>query len=163
LNEEALDDVAARVHHVQDRLRRPLVLENVSSYVAFDDSTMDEGEFLAALVARTGCGLLVDLNNLVVNRHNHGHDPRAFLDAIPRGAVAQFHLAGHEVHPTHRIDTHDHPIDDETWALFDHAVQRFGLVATSIEWDDRIPPLAELVPSVARIRDALDAATRGAA
>ncbi|MCA9572355.1 MAG: DUF692 family protein, partial [Myxococcales bacterium] len=150
-----LDHVAARVHHVQERLRRPLVLENVSSYVAFRDSTLDEGTFLAELVRRTGCGLLVDLNNLVVNHHNHGDDPHAFLDAIPVGSVAQFHLAGHEVHPTHRIDTHDHPIDDETWALFAHAVARFGPVSTSIEWDDHIPPLADLAPSLARIEGTL--------
>ncbi len=160
LHEETLDHVTSRVHHVQERLKRPLVLENVSSYVTFEDSTMDEGTFLAELVRRTGCGLLVDLNNLVVNRHNHGHDPVAFLEAVPLGAVAQFHMAGHEVHPTHRIDTHDHPIDEETWSLFERAVERFGPVATSIEWDDHIPPLPDLFPSVRRIKDTLEPGAR---
>jgi len=157
LHEASLDHVTARVHAAQERLGRPLVLENVSKYLAFSSSTLSEGAFFAELVERTGCGVLLDVNNLVVNRHNLGTDPDAFLAALPVDCVAQIHLAGHEVHPTHRVDTHDHPIDAETWALYDRALARFGAVSTLIEWDDRFPAFEVLVDQVTRARERLDA------
>jgi uncharacterized protein (UPF0276 family) len=156
LHDRSLAHVSARVQVVQERLGRPLVLENVSAYVTFRESTWPEGEFLAELSRRTGCGLLVDVNNLVVNRHNLGTDPEAFLAAVPPDAVAQIHLAGHEVHPTHRIDTHDHPVDTETWALYRRALDRFGAVSTSIERDDHIPPFEEMAAEVAQARSLLE-------
>ena len=140
--EEALDHVAARVAHVQERLRRPLVLENVSSYVTWCASSIPEEEFLAALVRRTGCGLLLDVNNVFVSSTNHGRDPRRFLEAIPQGSVWQFHLAGPSEAGPLLLDTHDHPVRPEVWALYREAVRRFGEVSSLVEWDDRIPDVA---------------------
>jgi hypothetical protein len=150
---EALEHLAPRIDRVQQLLGRPLVLENVSSYVSYTSSAMSEWEFLAALVRRTGCRLLLDVNNVYVSSRNHGFDPRDFLDGVPVGAVQQFHLAGHLDLGTHVIDTHDAPVRDEVWALYAHAVRRFGPVSTLLERDDKIPPLAELVAELGRARD----------
>jgi uncharacterized protein (UPF0276 family) len=149
---EALDHVAARVQHAQEILRRPLVLENVSSYVAYASDECSEWEFLVELVRRTGCELLLDVNNVYVGARNHGYDAAAFLDAIPRGAVRQFHLAGHADHGDHVIDTHDAPVCEAVWALYERAVRRFGAVPTLLERDDAIPPLGELVAELDRAR-----------
>lgn len=154
--EPALAHVAARVDRVQERLRRPILLENVSSYVTFRASTIAEWEFLAALSRRTGCEILLDVNNIHVSAFNHGFDAITFLDAMPADRVRQIHLAGHTDLGTHIIDTHDHPVIDAVWALYGEAIRRFGPVATMIERDDHIPPLAELV-------DELDHARRVAA
>jgi hypothetical protein len=143
--EEALAHVAERVLRVQDRLKRRILVENVSSYVAFTQSTMAEHEFLAALAARADCGILLDVNNVFVSAHNHGFDARAFIDAIPADRVGQFHLAGHSRLGELLLDTHDHPVRDEVWALYRHAVARFGAVPTLVEWDDKLPPLARVV------------------
>jgi uncharacterized protein len=151
-NEEALAHVAERVLRVQDRLQRQILVENVSSYVAFTQSTMAESEFLAALAARTDCGLLLDVNNVFVSAHNHGFDARAFIDAIPVGHVGQFHLAGHSRLGELLLDTHDHPVRDEVWELYRHAVTRFGAVPTLVEWDDKLPPLARVVEESLRAR-----------
>ena len=150
--EEALAHVAERVSRVQDRLRRQILVENVSSYVAFTQSTMTEWEFLAALAARTDCGLLLDVNNVFVSAHNHGFDARAFIDAIPVGRVGQFHLAGHSRLGELLLDTHDHPVRDEVWELYRHAVTRFGAVPTLVEWDDKLPPLARVVEESLRAK-----------
>lgn len=147
-NEETLRHVAARVRQVQDALGTQLVLENVSSYLQFSASTMDEASFLSALVAESGCGLLLDVNNVYVNAHNHGIDAIAYLDALPRHAVKQLHLAGHSMDALGSgllIDTHDAPVCDEVWDLYAHALQRFGAVPSMIERDDDIPPLAGLL------------------
>jgi len=142
---EALDHVASRVARVQDALGRPLALENVSSYVEYTHADMTEWEFLAELTRRTGCWLVLDVNNVFVSAFNHGWDARTFIDAIPRDRVVQFHLAGHEHATTHIIDTHDALVPDEVWDLYAHAVVRFGPVSTIIERDDDIPPLADMV------------------
>jgi uncharacterized protein len=142
--EEALAHVAARVARVQERLGRRILVENVSSYLTYKHSPMSEPEFLAALAERADCGLLLDVNNVFVSARNHGFDPVAFLDAVPRARVGQFHLAGHTVLPTHLLDTHDHPVSEAVWDLYRHAVARFGDVATLLERDDHIPPLEEL-------------------
>ena len=147
-NEESLRHVATRVRQVQDALGRQLVLENVSSYLRFTRNTMDEAAFLSALVAESGCGLLLDVNNVYVNAHNHGIDPILYLDALPRHAVRQLHLAGHSEDALGSgllVDTHDAPVCAAVWDLYAHALQRFGDVPTMIERDDRIPPLAELL------------------
>ena len=150
--EEALANTAARVLRVQDRLKRQILVENVSSYVAFTQSTMPEHEFLAALAARTDCGLLLDVNNVFVSAHNHGFDARAFIDAIPVGRVGQFHLAGHSRLGDLLLDTHDHPVGEEVWDLYRHAVARFGGVPTLIEWDDKLPSLARVVEESLRAK-----------
>jgi uncharacterized protein (UPF0276 family) len=148
--EEALAHVADRVQRVQDRLKRRILVENVSSYLTFAESTMTEWQFLAALAERADCGLLLDVNNVFVSARNHGFDARAFLDGIPVGRVAQMHLAGHSEAGALLLDTHDHPVRDEVWELYRAAVARFGRIATLIEWDDRIPPLARVLEEARR-------------
>ena len=150
--EEALAHVAGRIDEVQVRLGRPLVVENVSSYVSYTHSAMSEWQFLAALVRRTGCRLLLDVNNVYVSSRNHGFDAREFLDGVPIEDVQQLHIAGHLDLGTHVIDTHDHPVRDEVWELYAHAVRRFGNVSTLLERDDNIPPLAELVAELDQAR-----------
>jgi uncharacterized protein len=142
--EEALDHVAGRVLQVQERLGRQILLENVSSYVTFAQSAVPEWEFLAEVARRADCLLLLDVNNVYVSAFNHEFDPLAYLDAVPGERVRQIHLAGHENNGSHIIDTHDHPVIDPVWSLYAEAIRRFGPVATMIERDDRIPPLAEL-------------------
>ncbi|OYW55981.1 MAG: hypothetical protein B7Y80_03460 [Hyphomicrobium sp. 32-62-53] len=149
---EALDHVCARVAAVQDAIARPLALENVSSYVEYAHSEMSEWDFLAELTRRTGCWLVLDVNNVFVSAFNHGWDARRFIDAIPRDRVVQFHLAGHEHAMTHIIDTHDALVPPEVWDLYAYAVDRFGAVSTIIERDDHIPPLADMVSELSIAR-----------
>ena len=142
--DEALDHVCARVNAIQDFLARELVVENVSCYYAFPESTLPECEFVAAVAARTGCGLLIDVNNIYVNACNHGIDPRAYLMAIPPAAVAEIHLAGFDDSGPIVIDTHGAPVAPEVWQLYAEAIARFGPVPTLIEWDTDIPAFAVL-------------------
>ena len=113
---------------------------------------MSEWEFIGELVARTGCQLLLDVNNIYVSSVNHGFDPQVFIDAVPAAAVRQIHLAGHEDHGDYIIDTHDHPICDAVWDLYAYSVRRFGAVPTMIERDDHIPPLGELIAELDAVR-----------
>jgi uncharacterized protein (UPF0276 family) len=151
--EEALEHVARRVLAVQDILGRRILLENVSSYVAFASSSMSEWEFLARLTERADCDLLLDVNNVYVSAVNHGFDPREFIDALPVARVRQIHLAGHRDHGSHIVDTHDAAVADPVWKLYEHALRALGPVATMIERDDRIPALAELVAELDRARE----------
>lgn len=152
LTRAALDHVGSRIAQVQDLLGRPLVLENVSSYVRFAADEMSEWDFIVQLLQATGARLLLDVNNVYVSSRNHGFDPLAYLDALPADCVQQIHLAGHEDRGDIVIDTHDHPVRDEVWALYAHALQRFGRVPTMIERDDHIPPLPELLAELGRAR-----------
>ncbi len=142
--EEALAHVAGRVERVQEFLGRRILIENPSSYMRFSASSMTEWDFLAELARRADCWLLLDVNNVYVSAFNHSFDADRYLAGIPRERVAQFHLAGHTDHGRYILDTHDHPIIDPVWALYERAVARFGPVSTLIERDDHIPPLAEL-------------------
>jgi uncharacterized protein len=152
--EEALDRCAASVNLAQDVLERPLLIENPSSYVSFPESTLSEWEFLAELTRRTGCYLLLDVNNIYVSGINHGFHPQDFLHGIPADRVRQIHLAGHSQGPEGMlIDTHDAPVRDEVWALYADAVRRFGPCATMIERDDAIPPLDELLAELDQARE----------
>ncbi len=153
LTEEALDHVCARIDQVQEFLGRPIAMENASTYVTFGASTIPEWEFMAALARRTGCKLLLDVNNVYVSAFNHGFAATSYIDAIAPESVAYMHLAGHENNQTHIIDTHDHPVVDGVWELYAHAVRRFGPVPTMIERDDKIPPFTELTAELARARD----------
>ena len=150
---ESLDHVVSRVQLVQDYLGRAIVLENVSTYVQFNNSEMTEWEFLSELSRRSGCWLLFDVNNVYVSAFNHGYDPHMFLEGIPADRVVQFHMAGHSHMGTHIIDTHDHPVCDDVWDLYVAALKRFGRVSTMIERDDNIPPLDELIVEVIRTRE----------
>jgi uncharacterized protein (UPF0276 family) len=141
-DEATLRHVSRRVRHVQDALERPLVLENPSTYLAFTGSTMTEWEFLSRLCDNTGCGLLLDVNNVYVSAFNHGFDPRQYVDAVPADRVVQVHLAGHTNHGTHILDTHSGPAIDAVWDLYARLCARAGPVSTLFEWDAEIPPLA---------------------
>ncbi|MBN6102748.1 DUF692 domain-containing protein [Xanthomonas sp. CFBP 8703] len=160
---EALDVVCANIAHAQDVLERPLLLENPSTYLAFSGASMSEADFLREICARTGCYLLLDVNNVYVSASNHGADPQAYLDALPWDRVRQVHLAGHSQGRELLIDTHDQPICDPVWALYARVCQRIGAVATMIERDDRIPPLAELLDELQIARDIASSAVRAAA
>jgi uncharacterized protein len=152
----SLKHMVSRVKIIQDYLERPLVLENPSTYLTFASSTMPEEEFIARLAIESGCGLLLDVNNVYVTCRNHDLDPVAYLDAIPYEHVVQVHLAGHSDNGTHCIDTHDAPVIDEVWTLYAHAQRRSGGRATLLEWDAKIPPFEELqreVRKAARFRD----------
>jgi len=142
--EEALLHVVSRVRAVQEILGRRILLENVSSYLSFNDSRMTEWEFLAAVAEQSDCLILLDVNNVYVSSVNHEFDPLVYLNALPAHRVQQIHLAGHENHGDYLIDTHDQPVPEPVWALYTHAVKRFGVVPTMIERDANIPPLAEL-------------------
>jgi len=152
--EEALAVVVDHVGRVQERLGRRILVENVSSYVAFRHSTMPEWEFLAAVAERADCGILLDVNNVWVSARNHGFSPTAYVDALPPARVGQFHLAGHQDHGTHLLDTHDHPVPDPVWALYRHAVARFGQVSSLVEWDEDVPALDRLLAEAERARSA---------
>lgn len=150
--DEALDMVCANIDHAQDVLQRPMLIENPSSYIAFDGSAMTEWAFIDALCGRTGCHLLLDVNNIFVSAANHGFDPLAYLAGIPADRVRQVHLAGHSQGADMLIDTHDQPVPPSVWALYAQAMNRIGPVATMIERDDAIPPLAELLDELAIAR-----------
>jgi uncharacterized protein (UPF0276 family) len=141
---EALAHVCSRIEEVQDCLGRQIAVENVSAYVAFDDSTMPEWEFVAAVVRRTGCKLLLDVNNAYVNAVNHGFDADTYLAAMPRDAIAEIHLAGFDATGTCLIDTHGARVAPEVWALYRRTIARIGPRPTLIEWDIDIPEFAVL-------------------
>lgn len=144
LNDESLNHVANRVRIVQDFLERPLVLENPSTYVTFAHSTMTEWDYLSRLSNLTGCGLLLDVNNVYVSGRNHDFDPEEYVRSVPHDRVVQFHLAGHTDCGTHCIDTHDGHVRDEVWDLYRVAAGLTEGVSTLLEWDAQIPPFEEL-------------------
>ncbi|MBE0623105.1 MAG: DUF692 domain-containing protein [Burkholderiales bacterium] len=150
--EEAVRHVVARIRQVQDTLERRLVIENVSSYLAYADSVMTEWEFLTAISEEADCLLLLDVNNIYVSSVNHGFDARTFIDGIPGRRVQQIHLAGHSNMGEYIIDTHDEPIADPVFDLYGYTCRRIGAASTMIERDDNIPPLAELIAELGRVR-----------
>ncbi|WP_457795689.1 MNIO family bufferin maturase [Methylocystis sp. S23] len=150
---ESLAHIVERICRVQDYLKRRLVVENASTYVSFSASEMSEQEFVKEMAERADCLLLLDVNNVFVSSFNHGFDPVAFIDAVPVERVVQFHMAGHTNHETHRVDTHDQPVCEEVWALYEHARRRFGDVSAMIERDDNFPPFSELLDELQRMRD----------
>ena len=151
-NETTLDHVCTHIDQVQESLRMRMLLENPSTYVAFAASTMSETQFLRAVVKRTGCGLLLDVNNVYVSSVNHGFDPRAYLDALPPHRVAYLHMAGHFREADDLlIDTHGTDVIDPVWDLLDYAYGRVGTHPTLLERDFNIPPLEALLPQVSRI------------
>ncbi len=143
--EEAIAQVCSRVGQVQDMLGREILLENLSSYVEFSGSQMPEWQFVAEIARRSGCRLLLDVNNIQVSARNHGFDPLDYLAGIPADRVWQIHLAGHSDYGDYAIDTHDHDVPAEVWRLYEATIERFGPVSTMIERDDHIPPLPELL------------------
>lgn len=157
---EALDVVCGNVARAQDTLGQAMLIENPSSYVAFTDAAMSEWEFLNRLAERTGCGLLLDVNNVFVSARNHSFDPIAYLDGVPADRIRQIHLAGHSQGEELLIDTHDRAVCTSVWSLFAHVVPRLGDVAVMIERDDDIPPIEELMTEIDFARDVAAAARR---
>ncbi|HEX8284141.1 MAG TPA: DUF692 domain-containing protein [Pyrinomonadaceae bacterium] len=163
LNEESLRHVAARVRRVQDFLGRPLVVENPSSYLEFKDSTIDEWDFLSALARETGCGLLLDVNNVYVSAYNHGFDAEHYIRSLPHDAVVQIHLAGPTDCGRYLVDTHDQPVPAPVWELYRLAQELTGGVSTLLEWDANIPDFPELVAELRKAETALGGENPGAA
>lgn len=164
----SLDHLCARVGQVQDMLRRPILVENVSAYVRFRGDTLGETAFLAELARRTGCGVLLDVNNLYVNQCNHGEDALAAMAALPPDAVGEIHLAGHRVMQAAVIDDHGSRVAPVVWSLYEAALRRFGATPTLIEWDTDVPPLDVLLDEarlarerMASMCDAANAASNG--
>ncbi|MCZ6908348.1 MAG: DUF692 domain-containing protein [Rickettsia endosymbiont of Ixodes persulcatus] len=150
--EEALKHVVERVKQVQDFLGRQILLENVSSYIEYQTSMMKEWDFLIAVAEQADCFILLDINNIYVSSVNHQFDPLDYLNAIPIHRVCQFHLAGHKDCKDYIIDTHDAPIINSVWSLYEMAVRRFGKISTMIERDDNIPELPELLVELQRAK-----------
>jgi uncharacterized protein len=163
LNEESLRHVAARIRQVQDYLERPLVLENPSTYLEFKESTIPEWEFLSHLVRETGCGLLLDVNNVYVSAHNHGFDPEQYIRSLPRESVVQIHLAGPTDCGRYLVDTHDQPVPARVWELYRLAQELTGGVSTLLEWDANIPDFTELVAELRKADAVLAGETLGVA
>lgn len=163
--EESLDVVVANVDRAQSVLQRPLLIENPSLYLRFADSIVPEEEFLAALVERTGCGLLCDVNNVFVSAHNTGGDAVAWLERIPAAAVGEIHLAGHAVNDADGvavlIDDHGSRVRPAVWDLYARALRRYGRQPTLIEWDTDVPSLDVLLDEAARADDIAVAGPEG--
>ncbi|MFN3862729.1 MAG: DUF692 domain-containing protein [Erythrobacter sp.] len=152
LTQEALGVVCDNIDQAQDALGRAMLFENPSSYLTFPEDAMSEPEFITAMVRRTGCLVLLDVNNAYVSARNHGFDPRGYIDALPLDRVRQIHLAGHTPGEI-TIDTHDRAVCTAVWELYAYAMARVGPVATMIERDERIPPLAELLAELQIARE----------
>src|ERR1035438_6387689 len=141
---EAVETTAAKIRQVRDFVEIPVVVENVSSYAEFHASEMTEWEFLSEVVERADCGILLDVNNIYVSSQNHDFNPFDYLNAVPAERVAQIHIAGHSKFEKYILDTHDHPVIDPVWKLYEHAIRKVGATPTLLEWDDRIPSFDEV-------------------
>jgi len=154
--EEALDHVCGRIDALQHLLGRRVLIENVSSYLEFRHSTIPEWEFLAEVTRRSGCAILLDVNNVYVNAVNHGFDARAYVAAIPADAVQEIHLAGFDASGPCLIDTHGTPVAPEVWSLYREAIAYLGPRPTLMEWDSDIPPLDVLIAEAERAQAILE-------
>jgi len=147
--EEAFDVVVQNINQVQDVLQRQILIENPSSYLSYLNSPIPEWEFMSMLVQKTGCALLLDVNNIYVSAHNHGFDAQMYLENIPVTAVQEIHLAGYSVDNIEGkdiyIDTHGHRVYDGVWQLYEKTIERFGALPTLIEWDSDVPELSVLL------------------
>ncbi len=151
--EETANHVAERIGIVQDYLGRQMLIENVSSYASYVDSSMTEWEFISLIAEKADCLLLLDVNNIYVSSFNHQFDAKTFIDGVPKNRVQQIHLAGHQNHGDYIIDTHDAPVIDPVWDLYGYALSRLGAVSTMIERDDQMPELEELIQELQIARD----------
>lgn len=141
----AIKHLVSRIQHIQDFLGRPILIENVSSYLSYKQSEMTEWVFLLEIVKQAGCYVLLDVNNVYVSSVNHQFNPLDFIDAMPIDRVAQIHLAGHSNHGNYIVDTHDAPIIQPVWDLYSATIKKLGKISTMIERDDNMPPFAELL------------------
>ena len=150
--DEALQHLVERIKKVQDFLGQRILLENVSSYLTYQHSTISEWEFLSAIAQQADCLILLDINNIHVSAHNHGFNSLTYLAALPAERIQQIHLAGHLNKGDYSIDTHDHDIIDSVWELYEESILRFGPISTMIERDDDIPPLNILLDELQKAR-----------
>jgi len=141
---EAAKRTAQKIREARDFLEVPVVVENVSSYAEFHASEMTEWQFLTEVVEGADCGVLLDVNNIYVSSQNHSFDPFEYLNNVPHDRVAQIHIAGHSKYEKYILDTHDHPVIDPVWRLYERAIDLVGPTATLLEWDDRIPSFEEV-------------------
>lgn len=151
--DETVKHVSKRIREAQERLERPLVIENVSSYLQYEQSALTEWEFISAVAEESDCKVLLDVNNIYVSAYNHDFDPCKYIDSIPVERVQQFHLAGYEDKGTHLLDTHGYAVSDPVWGLYTLAVQRFGALPTLIEWDNNIPALDVVLAEAQKARE----------
>lgn len=151
--EEAVKHISERIRQVQDFIGQQMLIENLSSYITYTSDAMSEWEFLSMIAEQADCGLLLDINNIYVSSFNHGFDPMEYMKGVPAARVWQHHLAGHQNNGNMIVDTHDEPIIDPVWDLYEKAAALFGPVSTMIERDDNIPPLSELIDELDRARD----------
>ncbi len=164
--QETLDVVCQHIDQIQSHLNRKMLLENPSTYVIFNDSTFDEIDFITEIARRTGCGLLLDVNNLYVSCINHNKNAKAYIEAFPVEHVEEIHLAGHAEDRNDEggrllIDAHDRPVVEEVWKLYEHTLARTGAVPTLIEWDNNIPIWAELASEAQKADAIIDRICRG--
>jgi uncharacterized protein (UPF0276 family) len=152
LTDQALEHLCSHVDELQEKLARPILIENVSTYVRFNADQYSEAAFLAELARRTGCGVLLDINNLYVNQCNHGEDAICAINALPPMVVGEVHLAGHSITDIAVIDDHGSRVAPEVWALYEYALRRFGQRPTLLEWDTNVPPLADLLDEADKAR-----------
>lgn len=151
--EETINHVASRLHQVQDFLGRQLLIENTSSYITYKTSEMTEWDFVNAILERANCLLLLDVNNVYVSSFNHEFDPLTYIKALPSDRIYQIHLAGHTDKGDYIIDTHDEPIVEKVWDLYEKTIAHHGRISTMIERDDNIPPLPELLVELNQARE----------
>ncbi|MEJ2360672.1 MAG: DUF692 domain-containing protein [Gammaproteobacteria bacterium] len=154
--QEAINHIVPRIQQVQEYIGRQILIENLSSYLQFNESCMPEWDFVSEVARRSGCGILLDINNIYVNASNHHFDPDTYLKAIPVELVGEMHLAGHIRENGYLLDTHSAPVCDAVWQLYRRAVARFGPTPTLIEWDCDIPPLPRLLQEAAKAQHILD-------
>lgn len=150
---ETIDYVTERARIVQDFLEIPFALENLSSYVAFQVDQMSEWEFYSTIVEKADIYMMLDVNNIYVSSRNHGFDPMEYINSIPLNRVIQIHLAGHTDHGEYVLDTHDHPVCDEVWALYAEVWPRTGGVSTLLEWDENCPSFEETWKEALRAKE----------
>ena len=158
--QQAIDVVVDHIKQIQDFLGCRILIENVSSYLSYKDSVMQEWEFLCQVVERADCDVLLDINNIYVSAYNHGIDAQAYLNAVPVERVREFHLAGYDDLQTHLLDTHGAAVHAPVWALYQDALQRFGPVPTLIEWDNNIPDFTILQTEAAKAEEFMSQAAR---
>ncbi|KTD60338.1 hypothetical protein Lsan_2116 [Legionella santicrucis] len=156
---QAVNHIVSRIHQVQEFLGRPILIENVSSYLTYKQSEMTEWEFILEIVKKADCYILLDVNNVYVSAINHQFNPMDYIFAMPAERVAQIHLAGHSNHGHYIIDTHDAPVIQPVWDLYAATLQRLGPVSTMIERDDNMPPLADLLAEIKHAQEIAESVT----
>ncbi len=153
--EESLDHCEKKIQQAQEFLKRVLVIENPSSYLEFSENSFSEKEFLIKLQQRTGCKLLLDVNNVYVSAFNHKYDAKDFISSLASDSIQQIHLAGHSNNGDHIIDTHDDFVIDEVWKLYEFTLKEHGLISSMIEWDANIPSFDTLVSEYKKMESIL--------